>query len=181
MRKTKKKFLAVFVAVLGLLGTTTPASATTWVNVPGVVFEVDISGGVGFVTSVPATSAITIGANLACAAQFTGKLVAFGDCNISGGGFAVGICGQLTGELWGSITLRDVLSGSAVSATFHLEFQGAGSAFVATGSVSIGGQTGVITVFGSFLPRVSSVGGPSCLTGTQTQFIFEGAIEAVAV
>lgn len=180
MRHTKKMLLAVLVAVVGLLGTSTPASAAVVGEVKFVV-EVRISPGLGVVGAFPATngSISIVAPNIACAGEVAGKSVAEGQCAISGSGGITGNCGLSSGTVWGGITVQDIVTGGTVSGTFHINFQTAGGAVVATGTVTVNGQTGTVTVEGNAAPTVT-VGGPSCATGNQTDFIVVGEAKFAA-
>lgn len=167
MRHTKKVLLAVLLAVLGLIGTSSPAAAATTGSVTFVA-DMTTSCGLGYPIVTPAASCgITFTTNV-CVDAMAGKKTSAGVCAFTGAGTITGHCGASSGWIWGGIT-----KSNGHGATFHIHFQTAGSVVVATGTVSFTGQTGPVTVEADATP-VPSIGGPSCLTGTQTQFFAVG-------
>lgn len=168
MGRAKRTLLATAAAVAVLVGLQpAPASAAT-VGTATIAINVTTSRlglfGVGSSTSGSSSASQTI----ACFDTVLGKTVTAGACAVSGSGTSAGSCGLASGTLWGTLTLSN-----GMNLTFHIQFQIAGPAIIATGSATVGGQTGVITLEGTFTP-LPSIGGPSCLSQTQSEFLLAG-------
>lgn len=164
MRRTKKMLLAVMVVVLGLIGTSSPVAAGAIGIVVNVV-DLHVPCGLGLPAISPPSSCAVAMTERTCVDLFFGKKFTVGICSISGAGTITGVCGQASGWMWGSIT-----TSNGTGFTYHFHFTIAGSVMVATGTVTKTGQDGFITVEGGVSP-VPSIGGGSCSSGTQTQFV----------
>lgn len=168
MRLPKRRILATVVAVLSLTGLTSPPASAA--NAGTAEFSVIVStppmGYPGL--TAPSSGPKSFGTPLACAGQSIGKNPAAGPCDVSGGGTITGHCGHASGWLWGSIIIA-----GAVTLNFHMSLTEAGGAFVGTGTGALAGQTGPVTLVGSYVP----VDPRACATGSAMQFHLIATVE----
>lgn len=167
MTNLKRVILAFLVAAAALVGIgTQPASA---MNAATIEFTLDVrTTPMGWPIITPVSNGYGTLSSTICVDTIAGKMTTAGPCEFNGSGTVTGNCNIWSGYIWGSLRLSN---GSVV--TYHLQVQTGFGAFVATGTVASANGTGIVVMEGTETP-IPTIGGPSCATGTQTDFVLAG-------